>query len=447
MKPIRAGFRRFLTLAIAIAVAGALVCAAPAFSAPAYADEGFSFIFFTDMHYNKSQPSHWFVNQFKKQNIVSGVDFAVVGGDLIDNYQGSVEKGSYSLGALLFDLDGLGIPYYAVAGNNDDDADSYMAADWVAATYGGGNRWYRADIDSKDVTIIGLYTGDNRTFEYGTQLPWLENELKKTLNKYVIVVSHKPWKSAGNTVFVDDFEKLDNLLAKYCTGKHVMILSGHTHVDDLGTTAKGFPYYVCGDLKWTDLEYLKITAQGGAAPVVEFKKLGTVIPRSPGEVYVPPAVPDPNPEQQTSPSGVTEPKTTPSGVTEKKPVPAPASATTAGGVSARPVVGAAGTPKARIAGKSIVRVNGKKTGQYKYKVRLSWKKASGAVSGYRLYYATNSKFKSRKSVRIKGAGTLKKTITVKTSKRYLYAKVRAYKTKGGKTYYGKLSKVRKLKLR
>ncbi|MCQ4635945.1 hypothetical protein NE619_04335 [Anaerovorax odorimutans] len=75
------------------------------------------------------------------------------------------------------------------------------------------------------------------------------------------------------------------------------------------------------------------------------------------------------------------------------------------------------------------------------KVKLSWKKVSGA-SGYKIYKYNNEKKKYTVVKTIKKAGTKSWTNkNLKTGKKVKY-KMRAYKKKGGKTVYSAYSKVR-----
>lgn len=79
----------------------------------------------------------------------------------------------------------------------------------------------------------------------------------------------------------------------------------------------------------------------------------------------------------------------------------------------------------------------------KKSVTLSWKKVVGA-KGYWLQYATNKKFKKKKSKFVKKTKyTVKK---LKRKKKY-YFRVRAYKLDGKKKVYGKWSGVKKVKIK
>ncbi len=72
---------------------------------------------------------------------------------------------------------------------------------------------------------------------------------------------------------------------------------------------------------------------------------------------------------------------------------------------------------------------------------VKWKKKSG-ITGYRIQYSTNSKFKKgNKSIKIKNAKTVSKKITkLKAAKKY-YVRIRTYKGKK----YSKWSKVKSIK--
>ena len=67
---------------------------------------------------------------------------------------------------------------------------------------------------------------------------------------------------------------------------------------------------------------------------------------------------------------------------------------------------------------------------------LKWKKQASQVTGYEIQYSTNSDFKNgNKTVTIKKAGTVSKTISKLKGKKKYYIRIRTYKTAGGKTYY------------
>ena len=78
------------------------------------------------------------------------------------------------------------------------------------------------------------------------------------------------------------------------------------------------------------------------------------------------------------------------------------------------------------------------------KIRVTWKKQSGA-SGYQVLYSKKKTMKGAKVKTLKGAA--KKTATLKKLKKgkKYYVKVRPYKTWKGKKYIGILSAAKAVK--
>ena len=72
---------------------------------------------------------------------------------------------------------------------------------------------------------------------------------------------------------------------------------------------------------------------------------------------------------------------------------------------------------------------------------VKWKKVSVAT-GYQIQYSTNKKFKSKKTVTVKGTKNVTKTITKLKGKQKYYVRVRAYKSFKGKNYYSAWSKAK-----
>ncbi|MBR4242195.1 MAG: hypothetical protein IKR97_08240 [Eubacterium sp.] len=76
--------------------------------------------------------------------------------------------------------------------------------------------------------------------------------------------------------------------------------------------------------------------------------------------------------------------------------------------------------------------------------KASWKKVS-SISGYQIQYATNSKFtKGKKTIKVSKSSTSKSVGKLKRHKTY-YARIRTYKTVGGKTKYSSWSGYKKVK--
>lgn len=83
----------------------------------------------------------------------------------------------------------------------------------------------------------------------------------------------------------------------------------------------------------------------------------------------------------------------------------------------------------------------------KKKLNVKWKKLSG-ITGYEVMWSTSSNFKSNfLSVKVKGASKTSKALTTSKSKKTYYVRVRAYKTKNGKTTYYPWSSTKKIKVK
>lgn len=91
-------------------------------------------------------------------------------------------------------------------------------------------------------------------------------------------------------------------------------------------------------------------------------------------------------------------------------------------------------------------VKGLKLKAGKKKVTVTYKKVSGATS-YRVTYSTSKKFKKAKTATVKSGKTVKKTISKLKSKKTYYVKVCAVKKVKGKSYTGKWSAVKKVKIK
>lgn len=96
--------------------------------------------------------------------------------------------------------------------------------------------------------------------------------------------------------------------------------------------------------------------------------------------------------------------------------------------------------------KSFIIVPGKPTWYKCYspsskKLTVAAKKNS-KVSGYQIQISTSSKFKSPKTYT---GSSYKKTFTSLSKRKYYYARIRSYKTVGGKKYYGAWTSTKKVK--
>lgn len=80
------------------------------------------------------------------------------------------------------------------------------------------------------------------------------------------------------------------------------------------------------------------------------------------------------------------------------------------------------------------------------KLKAYWKKNT-KVTGYQVQYSTSSKFKSAKTVTVKGYKSTSKTITKLTKNKKYYVRVRTYKTVGKVNYYSGWSNVKSITIK
>ena len=80
------------------------------------------------------------------------------------------------------------------------------------------------------------------------------------------------------------------------------------------------------------------------------------------------------------------------------------------------------------------------------KLKAYWKKNT-KVTGYQIQYSTSSKFKSAKTVTVKGYKSTSKTITKLTKNKKYYVRVRTYKTVGKVNYYSGWSNVKSITIK
>lgn len=79
-------------------------------------------------------------------------------------------------------------------------------------------------------------------------------------------------------------------------------------------------------------------------------------------------------------------------------------------------------------------------------IRVYWKKKS-YVTGYQIRYSTKSNMKNAKKATVKGKSNTSKKITGLKAKKVYYVQVRAYRKKAKKTYFGKWSAKKKVRVR
>ena len=82
----------------------------------------------------------------------------------------------------------------------------------------------------------------------------------------------------------------------------------------------------------------------------------------------------------------------------------------------------------------------KKATPTKNSIKITWKKQTKKINGYKIQYSTNKKFKKAKTITV--AGAKKTTVTIKKlkSKKTYYLRICTYKKAGKKTYLSSWSK-------
>lgn len=79
---------------------------------------------------------------------------------------------------------------------------------------------------------------------------------------------------------------------------------------------------------------------------------------------------------------------------------------------------------------------------YSGKLTVTWKKQAKQTTGYQIQCSLNKDFKDAKTVTVKGAASVKKTITGLAKKKKYYVRVRTYRTVNKTNYYSKWSAVK-----
>ena len=193
----------------------------------------FSFAVFSDIHI--TEENIHFLDQIKEDASRFDIDFCVVAGDLTDN--GLKLEFSHSQRALWE----IGIPYYTTIGNHD----LYQRDGWNSWLDYYGPSVYSIRL-SNFLKIIFLDTASGLVGK--TQLEWLEEELKNSLQK-TIVVSHYPiyngkspsiWRLSS----AEERYKLVSLLRDY---KVLAYISGHYHSYEYYDLA-GMNHFIVGSM-------------------------------------------------------------------------------------------------------------------------------------------------------------------------------------------------------
>lgn len=94
---------------------------------------------------------------------------------------------------------------------------------------------------------------------------------------------------------------------------------------------------------------------------------------------------------------------------------------------------------------SVKKVTIKKLTSSKRSMTVKWGKIKN-IDGYQIQYSLKKNFKSKKTLKIKSKYKSKTIKKLKAKKKY-YVRVRAYKKQNKKTYYGKWSKIKAVKIK
>lgn len=114
---------------------------------------------------------------------------------------------------------------WPIPGNHDwgSDIETNYAQQWKLP----GNEHYYS-FDQGNVHFIGLDSKNGEFYEFGTQVAWLENDLKKAQGNYdwIVVFLHHNGKSC---TYKDDYEAVVSLYPLFAQYNVDLVLNGHAH--------------------------------------------------------------------------------------------------------------------------------------------------------------------------------------------------------------------------
>lgn len=174
------------------------------------------FAVFSDIHVTQNN-DHLF--DLLKQDVASkGIDFFVVAGDLTDNGL----EAEYEI--CRNDFDSIGIPWYVTIGNHD----LYQTSGWESYKKTFGPSCYSVGMNG----LLRIIFLDTSTGTVGkVQFSWLEEQLQRSNEKYILVVTHYPlyddlvpsiWRLPSS----EERYKLIHLCRKYNVYAYI---GGHLH--------------------------------------------------------------------------------------------------------------------------------------------------------------------------------------------------------------------------
>jgi len=183
-----------------------------------FAAEPFRFALFTDLHINanNAQPAEDLQNAVNDVNILAGIDFVIISGD-ITQFGDTV-----SLKKAKQMLEKLNIPYYIIPGNHD--------VKWNEPGATNFKQIFRDDkfsFSHKGFQFIGFTTAPLTKSDNGTikkqDIDWMKTVLLKSGTKIpIFVVTHYPLQTGD----VDNWFEMTDILRKYNVQA---VLGGHYH--------------------------------------------------------------------------------------------------------------------------------------------------------------------------------------------------------------------------
>ena len=165
-------------------------------------------------------------------------DLAILAGDNIYN-DGEIEKINAVFERPYQPLLQQGVKFHACLGNHDirtangDPQVSY-------ANFNMKGRFYT--FDREEVQFFVLDTNHNA--DWKTQLPWLEQELSRSVAKWKVVFGHHPIYSSG--IYGSNPEFIKILTPLFQKHRVQLYINGHEHNYERTASINGTTYLVCG---------------------------------------------------------------------------------------------------------------------------------------------------------------------------------------------------------
>jgi hypothetical protein len=173
-----------------------------------------------------------------------GVDFTIITGDI--STSGTFEQLSKAKSL----LDDLNNPYYAVAGNHDNEKSDNENA--FKSVFGSNSLNYTFDFEEFHFIIADPNLDPYPSMDFTPELrDWVENDLSNNPNKYTFLITHpnlqaynSPLNSGTYFGLIPGSVELKNILEN--NGKVIATIGGHAHMNRYTDTT--IPYITLGSL-------------------------------------------------------------------------------------------------------------------------------------------------------------------------------------------------------